>query len=97
MSTLHRSLLSVASRFIAPLLIAAALAGTSAYAADSHVAAARPTHSARTLRAAPTHRQPAETGLDGVLVAPGCPSCTQDSRPSSLLDWVRAQLERLVA
>lgn len=32
-----------------------------------------------------------------VLIAPGCPSCRPQTQPKSIIDWVRDQLERLIA
>jgi hypothetical protein len=84
-------------RFIAPLVVAAALGASSAYAADRHLAVVRAAHVKNARPATPAKLQPLDVGPDGILVAPGCPSCLQQSKPASFLDWVRAQLEHLMA
>jgi hypothetical protein len=84
-------------RLVAPLVLAAAFGATSAYAADSRVVVARAAQAKKSVPAASAQPQSVDAGLDGVLVAPGCPSCSQQSKPASFLDWVRAQIERLAA
>jgi len=76
---------------IAALLVAAALAGTPAYAVGP-----RP-HGPRQVTHSPAvHPTPTDQGLDGILVAPGCPSCRNQANSPSVIDWVKAQLQRLV-
>jgi len=77
---------------IAALLVAAALAGTPAYAASSRTHALK-----RAAHPAAVHPLPTDQGLDGVLVAPGCPSCVNQANSPSLIDWLKAQIARLAA
>ncbi len=78
-------------RLIAPFLVAAALAATPAFATD---ASHRPVHSKHLVRTVvPAHTD----SLDGTLVAPGCPNCVHDAKAPSIIDWLKAQLDRLAA
>jgi hypothetical protein len=81
-------------RFLIPLLAAVTLGAPPASAADSR----HPKHSVRVVVPAQTQgdRQRLDS-LDGVLVAPGCPSCRNQTDSPSVIDWVKAQLQRLAA
>jgi hypothetical protein len=86
--------MTMAPNPIAALLIAAALAGTPALATDS-----RPHAPRQAAHPAAVHPRPPSSGLDGVLVAPGCgTNCMNKAAETpSVIDWVKAQLQRLVS
>ncbi len=79
-------------RLLVPLLAAVTLGATSASAAAPSPRRVHAKHSVRVMVPA----QP--DSLDGTLVAPGgCGTrCMDQAKSPSVLDWVKAQLQRLV-
>jgi hypothetical protein len=91
MSTLSNSVRSAVG--IAAFVVTA-LAGPSVSAHETRTVVRGVTHVEKAPLVRP--RLLEERGR-GVLIAPGCPSCGPQAQPRSIIDWVRGQLERLIA
>lgn len=78
---------------IAFFLVVSALVSGSAYAADSHPDANRPARQLKDLL------RPVDGGQPGILVAPNCGTqcLNKADTTTSPIDWLRAQLARLVS